>query len=250
MKPTIRFVVLTALRDRLFASLLGILLLVFGVSLYVGDGAIFEKNEMVITFGAGAARAALALGLTVFVAFHVERIYETREIEAILARSISRARFIVSYWAGMVVVATLLALPVLLFVGFFSYSAPGAAWWCASFMMECCVIVAFALFSAVTIERAIPTIFATLGFYGLSRLVGFVIGIATHGQQNGLNRIANPLIEGISLLLPRLDLFCQTRWLIYGPDEGEALHLMPIQAVIFVAFILAMTIFDLRRKQF
>src|SRR5581483_5864200 len=97
MKPTIRFVVLTALRDRLFVSLLGLLALVFCVSLYLGGGAVFEKNQMAITFAAGGARAALMLGLTVFVAFHVERIYDTREIEAILARSISRERFVVSY---------------------------------------------------------------------------------------------------------------------------------------------------------
>jgi hypothetical protein len=250
MKPTIRFVVLTALRDRLFASLLGLLVLVFGVSLYLGGGAVFEKGEMAVAFGAGGARLALVLGLTVFVAFHVERIYETREIEAILARSISRARFIVSYWAGMVVVASLLALPVLLFVGAFSLSATGTAWWCASFVFECCVIVAFALFAAITLERAIPTIFATLGFYGLARLTGFILGIATHGTQGGLNRIANPIIEGISMFLPRLDLYCQTRWLIYGPDANEKLHLLPVQAVIFVGFILAMTIFDLSRKQF
>jgi hypothetical protein len=50
--------------------------------------------------------------------------------------------------------------------------------------------------------------------------------------------------------LPRLDLFCQTRWLIYGPDTAEQLRLIPLQAVIFVVFVLAMTIFDLRRKQF
>jgi hypothetical protein len=250
MKPTIRFVVITALRDRLFASLLAILVLLFGVALYVGDSAVFEKGEMAVTFGAGGARAIMALGLTVFVAFHVERIHETREIEAILARRISRARFIIAYWAGMVVVASLLALPVLLFVGAFSLSPVGAAWWAASFVLECCVIVAFALFTAVTLERAIPTIFATLGFYGLSRLIGFVVGIATHGKQEGINSLANPLIKTISLFLPRLDLFCQTRWLIYGPDAGEALHLLPIGAVTFVVFVLMMTIFDLNRKEF
>jgi len=250
MTPTIRFVVLTALRDRLFVSLLGLLTLVFCVSLYVGGGAVFEKNEMAISFAAGGSRAALMLGLTVFVAFHVERIYETREIEAILSRSISRASFIVSYWCGMVVVALLLTLPVVLFVFGFTLSLNGAMWWSLSLMLESCIILAFGLFAAITIERAIPTIFTTVGFYGLCRLVSFVIGIATHGQQNGVNRVTNPLFEGIAMFIPRLDLFCQTRWLVYGPDAGEQLTLIPIQAVIFVAFLLAMTVFDLRRKQF
>jgi hypothetical protein len=250
MMPTIRFVVLTALRDRLFASLVGLLVLVFGLSLYVGSGAVLEKGEMVIAFAAGGARATLMLGFTVFTAFHMERIYETREIEAILARSISRTRFVLSYWAGMMVVALLLMLPALLFVFVFALSFVGAAWWGASLILEASVILAFGLFAAVTLERAIPTIFTTIGFYGLCRLVSFVLGIAVHGEQDGINRITNPLFETIALFIPRLDLFCQSRWLIYGPDAGEKLTLIPVQAVVFVALLLAMTVFDLRRKQF
>jgi hypothetical protein len=250
MKPTIRFVVITALRDRLFVSLLSLLAVVFAVSLYIGGGAVFEKSEMVLSFASGAGRAALVLGLTVFVSFHVERIYETREIEAILARSISRGTFVASYWLGLVVIAVLLALPVVAFVAIFHLSKLGALWWCASLVLESGIVMAFALFAAVTLERAIPTIFATVGFYGLSRLVSFVLGIATHGQQAGLNALANPVFEFLALLVPRLDLFCQTRWLIYGPDATERIFVIPIQAAIFIPFLLAMTIFDLRRKQF
>lgn len=250
MTPTARFVVITALRDRLFVSLLSLLAVVFGISLYVGGGAVFEKGEMALSFAGGASRAALVLGLTVFVAFHVERIYDTREIEAILARSISRASFVVSYWLGLVLVALLLALPVLLFVAAFRMSNAGALWWCGSLVLESCIMLAFGLFAAVTLERAIPTIFATVGFYGLSRLVSFILGIATHGDQSGLNRVTNPLFETIALFIPRLDLFCQTRWLVYGPDVGERLWIVPLQFAIYVPFLLAMTVFDLRRKQF
>jgi hypothetical protein len=250
MRPTIRFVVVTALRDRLFVSLLSLLAVVFAVSLYVGGGAVFEKGEMAVAFAGGAGRAALVLGLTVFVSFHVERIYETREIEAILARSISRAGFVVSYWLGLVVVAVALALPVIGFMAAFQLSPLGAAWWCASLVLECCIVLAFVLFAAVTIERAIPTIFTTVGFYGLSRLVSFVLGIAVHGEQNGINVVTNPLFETLALFIPRLDLFCQTRWLVYGPEAGESLWLIPVQAVLYVPFLLAMAVFDLRRKQF
>ena len=250
LNPTVRFVVITALRDRLFVSLLSLLAIAFGVSLYIGGGAVFEKSEMVVTFAAGAARAALVLGLTVFVAFHVERIYDTREIEAILARAISRSNFVLAYWAGLVSVAVLLALPVVLFVVVFHISAAGAVWWCLSLILEACIMVAFGVFAAITLERAIPTIFTTVGFYALSRMVSFVLGIATHGDQSGMNAVANPLFHAIAMFIPRLDLFCQTRWLVYGPDAGENLWLIPVQFAIYVPLLLAMTMFDLRRKQF
>jgi hypothetical protein len=65
-----------------------------------------------------------------------------------------------------------------------------------------------------------------------------------------LNAVANPLFQTIALFIPRLDLFCQTRWLVYGPDVGEPAWIIPLQFAIYVPFLLAMTIFDLRRKQF
>ena len=89
MRPTIRLVLITAIRDRLFLSLYGLVALVLSVSAYLGSGAIIEAGEMSLVYMAAGARIILIMGLVVFVAFHVERMFDTREIEAILARTLS-----------------------------------------------------------------------------------------------------------------------------------------------------------------
>ncbi len=250
MKPTIRFVIVTALRDRLFASLLGLLGLTFGIAVYLGGGALTEAREMTAVYAAGSARVILVLGIIVFVAFHVERLYDSREIEAVLSRAISREKFVVAYWAGLAVMAVLLTLPVVAVIGYFGISPIGAAVWSMSIFFETLIMLAFALFCALTLERAIPTIFATVGFYALARLISFFTGIAAHGTQQGMNRVANPAVEVISYIIPRLDLAGQTRWLVYGPESSFITWMIVVQAAIYVPLLLLAAMFDLRRKHF
>ena len=250
MKPTIRFVIVTALRDRLFVSLLGLLAVTFGIAIYRGGGALTEAQEMTVVYAAGSARVILVLGIIVFVAFHVERLYDTREIEAILSRSISRERFVLAYWVGLAVIAFLLAIPVFAVIAVFCLNQAGAIAWSISVFLETLVVLAFALFCALTMERAIPTIFATVGFYALARLISFFTGIAIHGTQLGLNRAANPVVEALSYVVPRLDLAGQTRWLVYGPESQLILGLIAAQAIVYVPLLLLAGMFDLRRKHF
>jgi len=250
MKPTIHFIVVTALRDRLFVSILGLLGLTFAIAAYLGGGAVIETQAMTVVYIGGAARVILALGLIVFTAFHVERLYDTREIEAILSRAISREAFVFSYWLAMALIALLFLTPVAATIFFFGLSQPGALYWSASVFLESLIIVAFGLFCALTFERAIPTIFATMGFYALARLVGFLTGIAVHGSQAGLNSVANPIMEGIGYVAPRLDLVGQTRWLVYGPESFDVFVLIGLQAAIYVPLLLCASMFDLRRKHF
>lgn len=250
MGPTIRFVVFTALRDRLFASLIAVSVVAFGIAVFLGSAAVVEAQEMMAVYAAGGVRVILAMGLTVFVAFHVERLHESREIEAILSRAISREKFVAAYWLGVTATAAIIIVPIVAFVAWISPSHLGALWWGATIAMECVIVVAFALFAALIMERAIPAIFATAGFYALARLIGFFLGIATQGRQLGANAVANPIFEGIAFAVPRLDLMAQTQWLVYGWDDSRIIGVLAVQTLIYVALLLAAACFDLRRKHF
>lgn len=250
MKPTIHLVLITALRDRLFPSLLGLLAVATGVAIYLGSWALFEPAEATVVYVAGATRALVVFGLIVFTAFHIERLYETREIEAILSRALSRGRFIAAYWLGLAAVAILMVLPIAGVVSIFQLSATGALFWNISLVLEVLIVVAFALFAGLTLERAIPTVFASIGFYALARLVGLFSSLSELGRQGGINRVTNPLADAIGYMVPRLDLFGQTRWLVYGPEAGEALTLLVVQTAVYVPLLLLAALFDLRRKHF
>ncbi|MDX2144093.1 MAG: hypothetical protein SFV19_12110 [Rhodospirillaceae bacterium] len=242
---------ITALRDRLYLSLFAVLAAVLAVAIFVGGSAISEQQQTAVVYAAGAARIVVILGVIVFVATHIERLVESREIEAILSHAISRTEFLLSYGLGLSLVTALIVIPVGVVVGALATSPAGAALWTLSLFLELLIVVAFALFAGLSFERSLPTVFATTGFYAFSRSIGFLLGIATSNvrKQGGINEILNPYVEFLGLLLPRLDLFGQSSWLIYGLEKNLASVLLA-QAVVGVALLLGAAAIDLNRKQF
>ncbi|MBF0393988.1 MAG: hypothetical protein HQL38_15020 [Alphaproteobacteria bacterium] len=252
MRATFRYVLLTALRDRLFAGLFAVGLLAVLTSSFLGDAALVERGELTTVFAAASVRVILVLGIVLFVGFHVQRLYESREIEAILSRPLSREGFVLSYWLGLAAVALLLAVPVLALVAGAAGRVDGAGflWWSASVLLEVLIVVALALFCSLTLERAIPSALAALSFYTLARMMSFLTAIADRpGMDNELHPLVGWVVKAVSLFMPRLDLFGQTAWLVYGPDAAFGLAVAG-QAAIYVPLLLAAAMFDLRRKRF
>ena len=52
----------------------------------------------------------------------------------------------------------------------------------------------------------------------------------------------------LALLLPRLDQFAQTRWLVDGVVPAPMLGALALQTLIFVALITSAAMFDMYRK--
>src|SRR5271155_3737620 len=100
MLTNIRYILITALRDWLFIGLLAGILLATAVSATLGSTAFIEEKEMTVTFAAGAARLILMVGMIVFVCFHIRNAFDTKEIDVILSRPISRSNLVISYWLG------------------------------------------------------------------------------------------------------------------------------------------------------
>src|ERR1700733_1615506 len=125
MLTNIRYILITALRDWLFIGLMIGVLCATGVSALLGGTAFLEEQEMTITFAAGSARIMLMIGLIVFVCFHIRNAFDTKEIDVILSRPISRANLVIAYWMGFTLVSLLLTVPVALIlciIGFISWS--------------------------------------------------------------------------------------------------------------------------------
>lgn len=250
MVPTVRFVILVAIRDRLFISIFSLLAALLAISAYVGGTALFEAPETAIAIAAGSTRIALVLGLAIFVALSIERLYETREIELILSRALSRPSLVAALALGFFAVALVVAIPICLLLTLLAPSVIGSLVWSLSLFGEAMVVLMFAIFAGMAMERAVPTLFATFAFYCLCRLMSLFLGIAVSGTQAGANAVANPVIEGIGFLVPRLDLFAQSQWLVYGVRFDGALGLIAAQAGIYVVLLLFATSFDLLAKDF
>ncbi|MGE3474397.1 MAG: hypothetical protein AB7H70_01185 [Rhodospirillaceae bacterium] len=248
MLATVRLVALTALRNRLFAGLLLALIGATGISIFLGGTALIEQAQAVVVFAAGAGRIVLVAGLVVFVAFHVQSMIETREVEGILARALTRGRFVLGYWLGFGLVTCVFVAGLAATLWIVAPVPGGVPVWAFSLLLECLIVVAVAIFSGLMLERATSCVIFSLGFYALSRLMGLFLGIRDFMPGAREARASDYVVDVLALIIPRLDLFAQTGWLVYG-QNGQLLWPFA-QGLVFLGLVLAASIFDLTRRQF
>lgn len=252
MLTNIRYVLITALRDWLFVGLFTGILFATGVSAVLGSTAFLEEKEMTITFASASSRLIVMVGLIVFVCFHIRTAFETKEIDVILSRPISRANLVVAYWLGFSFVALLLAIPVVAVLGLIGAgSLAGYGGWAASLLMESMLVVGMALFAAFAMRSAVTAVLTCMGFYVLSRMMEFFVLTAESTAAQGVEYwLMGHVLSIVATVVPRLDLFGKSQWLVYGFDATRDWLVFIAQTAVYVPLLLLATIADFRRKQF
>ena len=255
MFTTIKYVLLTASRDWLFFGIIGSLLVANFIAYFMGSTVLVEKNEIAASFSSGASRVVLIIGMIVFVCFHVRRAFENKEIDLMLSRPISREQFVLSYWLGFSFVSTLIILILAIAIAFlYSFSVYGLIYWIFTMLLETYIVLAFAVFASIILKSSVSSVLLCFGFYAISRMIGFFLYVLEKNQSADLldfDFYAQKVIWLTSFLLPRLDLFCQSNWLIYGLDSLRFDWYVPLaQALLYIPLLLVLAAIDFKKKQF
>lgn len=251
---TLRYVLITAVRDRMVAAILIGQAAVVGGAALLAAAALDEGRATGLAIAGEGLRGIMTLGLITFISFHLRRMEETREIETILTRPISRTAFVLAYYCAYAGIGLLLTLaaPVLLSLVLQAGGA-GLVEWQASLMLESLIIVAIALFCALSLGSATASVLAGIGLYLLARMGAFFRAISeAHTAllaNDGRDKAARWIIEGVTAVLPRLDLFGQGSWLVHGAGGAWGLKELGLQTSVIVALLLAATIRDIHVKQ-
>ncbi len=254
MLTNIRYILLTALRDWLFAALMIGVVACTLVAYMLGSIALIETQEMTLAYTSASTRVIIIVGLIIFTCFHVRSAFDTKEIDVFLSRPITRSNLVLSYWLGFSAVALLLVIPTVALIavqGVLNWH--GFFFWAASLLIECLLVVAIALFASFTLKSAVTSVMASMGFYIFARMMGFFVATSESSYIFGKHWINIALIymlNFISIIMPRLDFFSKSDWLIYGVKNIEDLKLFTIQAAVYVPLLIFATIVDFRRKQF
>jgi ABC-type transport system involved in multi-copper enzyme maturation permease subunit len=254
MLTNIRYILLTALRDRLFGALMIGVIVCSMVAHLLGGTALVETQEMTLSYVSASSRLVIVSGLIVFACFHVRSAFDTKEIDMFLARPITRASLVFSYWLGFAAVATLLVMPTVGFVALQGLmDKTGFMLWAISLLVECWLAVAVALFASFALRSAVTSVLASIGFYVLGRMMGFFI-ITTKSaflfDQQWINMVLTGVLKGVSIIMPRMDFFAKSEWLIYGIKNMPDYQWGIMQAGVFIPLLIFATIADFKRKQF
>jgi hypothetical protein len=95
---------------------------------------------------------------------------------------------------------------------------------------------------------------AGIGLYLLCRMAAFfrAISEAHTGvlQHPETDKAAHWIVEFVAAAVPRLDLFGQGEWLVYGPGGSWGIRELLLQTVIIVPLLLLATIRDIAIRRF
>lgn len=254
MFTNVRYILITAIRDRLFVGLLFGIAAASYICSVLGSTAMLEPEAMTLAFTAATSRIIIMVGIIVFIGFHVRNAFDSKEIDVLLSRPISRSTLVISYWLGFAVVATILTIPAIGIVGYLGIiNKTGFMVWAISLILESWLVVAVALFASFTLKSGVSSVLSSLAIYTISRMIGFFLatlksGVIFHSEL--MHMSAKWTITVISTIIPRLDFFAKSGWLIYGPKSYDDALLCVYQAAIFIPLLIIASVIDFKRKQF
>ncbi len=258
-RALIKFVLISAVRDKIILSLLFMIAFSVSTSLFLGSSAIIESDKFAVVYAGSLMRVAGVLGLILFTTFSIRRLFDSKEVDFILACPISRPAFVGSVVTAYGIIGTLLAgLMVLVLYGLYGdrLFLDGLTLWGVSLVMEYILIAAATVFFGLYISSAASCALITIAFYVLARLIGQFLDIADntpmgHGIKDTVMHYMLMIFDGVSLFIPRLDLIAQSSWLIYGVTDSVIGYVYVfIHGGVFALILVVAAIVDLLRRQF
>jgi hypothetical protein len=269
----VKYVLTAALRDRLVLVLFIMVLVGAALSVFLGSSAVTESDRFALVFAAAGLRFAGVAGLVLFIVSYIRRAFESRDVDFLLSRPLSRVAFLCSHAAAFSLLALFVAVLVTISVFAIAphhvaaatgawninpgaaadpqYAQRGIGLWGLSLAAEFIIMANAALFFAMVLPGATAGSMASFGLYVLARLMGELLGIVNTGAYSSGYHLLAAIMNVISLIVPRLDLMAQSSWLVYGAG-GSAIGLGFIiaQCVIYSALLVLAAIIDLVRRQF
>jgi len=247
-----RYTLLEALRTRLAALVLVTLLILLAASFFVEAISVTEGARFQAGFYAASMRLAAVFIAAVYVLVSITREFNDKNLDVLLALDLPRSHYVLGKLAGFLAIAVLIAAAAALPLAWLA-PAPGALQWAVSLAAELAIVVAFALFCVVTFNQLTSAASLVLAFYLLGRAVSAIRLMSAHpltGADTFTHQSIQLMVEALALVIPALDQWTQTAWLVNEQAPWSALLELAGLSVLYVALLAGATMFDFYRKNF
>lgn len=245
-----RYALLEARRTRLPLLALVCFGCLLAASFFVRELAITDSGRFQAAFYAAAVRISTAAVIALHVLASVHRDFQDKVLDAMLALDLPRSHYVVGKLGGFVliafVVALAAALPLVPLAG-----AVAATQWALSLAVEIGVVAGFALFAALSFHSLIPAAALVGAFYLLARVLSAVRLIAAHpieGAGSGSQEVLHGVAEALALVIPPIDRWTRTEWLVDMSPEWGAVGLIAAHGALLLVLLAAAAAFDMHRR--
>lgn len=246
-----RYTVLEAWRNRLAITVAVAVALLFLLSVFVRELAVTESVRLQTALLASALRLASVFLIGLYILNGLTREFNDKVVELVLSLDLPRPAYLLGKFLGYAVVAAGVALIATVPLAFLA-SAGAAAAWGFSLALELLLVAAIAVFCITTFTQLLSAAAFVAAFYLLARSITAIQLMSTAGlvADGGTGqKLGEWLANAMAFVLPRLDTFTQTAWLMPEGLPG-GLGAIVLQSAVYVVLLLAAAMFDLYRKNF
>lgn len=244
-----RATLLEAWRSRWFAAAALLALAVGGVAAFAGALALTESQAIGLSLAAPLARLAAVLVLATFTVTAIARELADGSVELVFAAPVSRLTWILGRWLGVAGVAAGTAAAAAVPLALHAPAEP-LLLWALSLWLELVVVGGVALLLSISFAQVPAALLSLIAFYTMARLVGIVMLLNSRAPLEApawIARAGDALLGVLGHLLPRLDLFTRTEWLLGA--QAPAIAPALLQVAVWIALIPAAAWLDLRSRR-
>jgi Cu-processing system permease protein len=239
-----------ALRTRFFAVIVALLLIGFGLALFVGQVSVIETIAYQSSLLAAVLRLGAVYVVSLFVITSMVHEFNNHAIYLWLSLPMQRSSYFLGKFSGFALVALVTAV---LFgaalLGYVPYQQVGL--WTLSLFCELLIMTALSLWCVLTFHQTVQAFSVVVGFYVLARSISAIQLMAQGAlfqSQSWADQLIGGLVKLLAMLLPNLERFSQSSWLVYHSGRFDNLLEVVVQTVVYVVLLMAMSLFDLYRK--
>ena len=247
-----KYTFIEAVKNRLFILMIIGLVSIYGFAQFIGELAITETQEVQVAIVGLIVRLFAVFIVSLFIITNLVREFNDKAIDFIISLPIPRYAYFLGKLFGFcflsVVVAILISLPLLFYTVF-----PQVFLWSISLICELFIVTTLCLLCLFTLGHITTAFSAVMAFYILSRSIG-TIQLIAHSpilESTTLSqKFINLFIDAIAYILPSLDVFTETEWLVYHTGSMDNLIIVTTQTIIYMILLSSAALFDLYRKEF
>lgn len=223
------------------------------ISYVAGGLSVSETSESQIVYSLGFSGVILIYGMIVFETFFVRSLFESKELELLCSAPIGRGSVVMSLFVNFALLCLAYALILFAAVAAVYYgkiNCVGLIIFAIGILCKALIVSAFCIFVCININKIPFCIFMIVAFYLLTSSLGFCIT----AMQNQINlrsalSVCEKILRFISMMLPRIDLFANTSWALYGnKDCLRSAIIIVCQSAIYIPMLLCAGILDFRKK--
>lgn len=245
-----RYTALEALRTRLPGVTVAVALLALGASYFFRELALLEGARIQVSLYAAAVRLAAVCITALHILSSLAREANDKALDAVLGLDVPRGQYVLAKYLGYAAAAAPVAIASALPLAALTDGSAAALWFC-SLLLELALVAALALFCGVTFAHVLPAGAFVAGFYILARSIDGLRQIGEHpaaGAEGLAHQLLNGLLYALALLVPHLDQWTRTAWLLAAQEPWHALPPIAVQAVVYGTLLIVAAVIDFRGK--